>query len=211
MPILQKKNLDQSEASFQLLLWASTMQAGLWLVQFFFLQNRHPWPILRLKSRVQKSRPGVISDFFPQKMYFWSLPVYKTTVGWQRPVTSCFNFSTGWKNSIWLISKTSETCFKILSANSGLTRKACWGWRILSTTKWYWSCYAMSSSPLPTSHSACYLWLLDHAWQPHLYIRHHPFNCTYETYFTESAATSSLVEIRGLRWDRTGCGGGQLL
>ena len=70
MPILQKKNLDQSEASFQLLVWASTMQAGLWLVQIFFLQNRHPWPILRLKSRVQKSRPGVISDFFPQKMDF---------------------------------------------------------------------------------------------------------------------------------------------
>ena len=133
------------------------------------------------------------------------------TVGWERPVTNCFNFSTWWKNSIGLISKTSETCFKILSANSGLTRKACWGWRILSTTKWYWSCYAMSSSPLPTSHSACYLWLLDHAWQPHLYIRHHPFNCTYETYFTESAATSSLVEIRGLRWGRTGCGGGRLL
>ena len=72
MSILQKKNLDQSEASFQLLLWASTMQAGLWLVQIFFLQNRHPWPILRLKSRVQKSRPGVISDFFPQKMDFWA-------------------------------------------------------------------------------------------------------------------------------------------
>ena len=70
MSILQKKNLDQLEASFQLLLWASTMQAGLWLVQIFFLQNRHPWPILRLKSRVQKSRPGVISDFFPQKMDF---------------------------------------------------------------------------------------------------------------------------------------------
>ena len=36
----------------------------------FFLQNQHPWPILRLKSRVQKSPPGVISDFFPQKTYF---------------------------------------------------------------------------------------------------------------------------------------------
>ena len=72
MSILQKKNLDQSEASFQLLVWASTMQAGLWLVQFFFLQNRHPWPILRLKSRVQKNCQGIISDFFPQKMDFWA-------------------------------------------------------------------------------------------------------------------------------------------
>ena len=48
------------------------MQAGLWLVQIFFLQNRHPWPILRLKSRVQKNCPGIISDFFSQKMDFWA-------------------------------------------------------------------------------------------------------------------------------------------
>ena len=61
-----KKNLDQSEASFELLVWASTMQAGLWLVKKNFLQNRHPWPILRLRSKVQKSCLGVISDFFPQ-------------------------------------------------------------------------------------------------------------------------------------------------
>ena len=53
--------------------------------------------------------------------------------------------------------------------------------------------------------------LLVTAGQPHLYIRNHQFSCTYDTDITESAATSSLVETGGLRWGRTGCGGGQLL
>ena len=97
MLILQKKNLDQSEASFQLLVWASTMQAGLWLVQIFFLQNWHPWPILRLKSRVQKSCTGVISDFFPQKMDFWAYTHQFFSMG----LLETFHNEDFWRENFW--------------------------------------------------------------------------------------------------------------
>ena len=129
------------------------------------------------------------------------------TVGWERPVTNCFNFSTWWKNSIGLISKTSETCFKILSANSGMTRKACWGWRILSITKWYWSCCAMSSLPSSLLLVTCDCLTASplHQTSPiylHLWNWHYRVCCP---------LLHALVVTGGLRWGSTGCGGGRLL